>query len=339
MQKGSSMRYSYKKVAVGGTFDRLHKGHEELLVTAFSVADRVAIGLTDDRMIVSKTLSELIEPYEIRKKHLERFLKAHRFLKRSEIVKLSDSFGPALTDHSIQAVVIGPRVSETVIATIKKIKPVISCKTIVASDGSYLSSTRIRSGRVQRDGMLYAIPEINLKLPEHLRKTLKKPLGERVENLEEFKKKNAHLLVSVGDASAVKLVSHNMLPDIVILDGMIQKKKVFTQDQIKRLVGSDYQFVRTTNLAGGLTVDLVSSLRKALDGCMSQKKRTVIFVRGEDDLAVLPAVYLAPLQSRIVYGQPPLPGRFPKPGMISITVTEKTKKQIGKFLEQFMGDK
>ncbi|MBI4137366.1 pantetheine-phosphate adenylyltransferase [Candidatus Roizmanbacteria bacterium] len=328
----------YRKVAVGGTFDRLHKGHEELLIMAFSVGDRVVIGLTDDQMIASKTLSELIEPYEIRKKHLELFLKAHRFLARSTIIRLSDSFGPALTDNSIQAVVIGPRVSEIVISKIQKIKPVISCKTILASDGLYLSSTRIRKGRVMRDGTVYALTDVDLKLPEPLRKTLKKPLGDRIEQPTDLKKKKTSLLISVGDASAVKLISYSIKPAIVVLDGMIQKKKVFTEEQIRRLVGSQYQFIRTTNLAGNITVDLVRALKKALDAYISQKKRTVIFIRGEDDLAVLPAVYLAPLESRVLYGQPPLPGRSPKPGLISITVSEKSKNQIGKLLEGFSSE-
>lgn len=333
--KGRSALYTFKKVAVGGTFDQLHKGHEELLQTAFSLGNQVVIGLTDDQMVLSKTLSELIEAYEVRKKHLQNFLRKHQFLSRSKIVRLNDSLGPALTDNTIKAVVVGPRVSPEVIFKIKKVKPVISCKTIFASDGSYLSSTRIRTGRVQRDGTIYNIPETNLNLPDRLRKILKKPFGDRVENLAVFKKGKKRLLLSVGDASAVKLISQNILPDIIILDGMIRKKKVFTQEQIKRLVGSDYHFIRTINLAGTITVDLVTCIQKALDVYISQKKRTVIFVRGEDDLAVLPAVYLAPLLSRVVYGQPPFSDRLIKPGMISITVTEKTKKQIGKLLDQF----
>ncbi|MEM2081946.1 MAG: adenylyltransferase/cytidyltransferase family protein, partial [Candidatus Bathyarchaeia archaeon] len=35
----------FRKVAVGGTFDELHKGHKALLMKAFEIGTRVLIGL------------------------------------------------------------------------------------------------------------------------------------------------------------------------------------------------------------------------------------------------------------------------------------------------------
>lgn len=325
----------YKKVAVGGTFDQLHKGHMELLTTAFSLGEVVVIGLTDEQMVTTKTLSVIIEPYRARKKNLEKYLQKKNLFTRARIIRLTDSLGPALTDDTIEAVVVGPRVSDEIIKKIKKVKPVIACKTIFASDGSYLSSTRIRKGRVRCNGAVYALPDFDIILPDRLRNTLKKPLGERVENFAVFRKKRSHLLISVGDASTINLISHDIYPDIIILDGMIQKKKVFTQDQIRKLVGTEYSFIHTTSLAGMITTDLTHSLTRAMNGHISHKNKTVIFIRGEDDLAVLPSVYIAPLLSHVVYGQPPFKGRSAKPGMISMTVTEDTKKKIGKLLQQF----
>ena len=38
----------YGKVCLGGTFDRIHIGHEKLLKMAFEVGEEVIIGLTSD---------------------------------------------------------------------------------------------------------------------------------------------------------------------------------------------------------------------------------------------------------------------------------------------------
>jgi len=41
-------------VAMGGTFDVIHKGHVTLLSGAFSISTKVIIGLTGDEMALTK---------------------------------------------------------------------------------------------------------------------------------------------------------------------------------------------------------------------------------------------------------------------------------------------
>ncbi len=43
------MAYKYNHVALGGTFDLLHKGHVSLLEKAFKVSKFVSIGITSDK--------------------------------------------------------------------------------------------------------------------------------------------------------------------------------------------------------------------------------------------------------------------------------------------------
>src|SRR3989344_6428886 len=116
---------------------------------------------------------------------------------------------------------------------------------------------------------------------------------------------------------------------------MIRRKHVFTQEQIIKLAGSSYQFVRTINLAGTVSQHLCQCIVHALDKALQEKKKTVIFVRGEDDLAVLPVVLSSPLESLVYYGQPAFPGLQIKPGMVEIVVTEEKKRYIKNLLNLF----
>ncbi|PAV91327.1 hypothetical protein WR25_21909 [Diploscapter pachys] len=65
----------YKKVVLGGTFDRLHNGHKVLLSKAALLAsENVTCGVTDKQMIAKKSLYELIEPVEKRIACVEEFV-------------------------------------------------------------------------------------------------------------------------------------------------------------------------------------------------------------------------------------------------------------------------
>jgi len=55
----------YDLVAMGGTFDIIHKGHMALLTEAFSISSDVIIGLTSDEF-ATKNGKQLINNYSIR---------------------------------------------------------------------------------------------------------------------------------------------------------------------------------------------------------------------------------------------------------------------------------
>ncbi|MFQ5887522.1 MAG: phosphopantetheine adenylyltransferase [Candidatus Hydrothermarchaeales archaeon] len=146
----------YKLVAVGGTFDAFHRGHEALLKKAFEIGESVIIGLTSDEM-----MDKDISPYKDRKKVLEDFLKENSFLDRCRIIKLDDPYGPATDDERMDAIVVSEetRYMAGKINNIREKKGlaplnVVVIPLILAEDGIPISSTRVKKGKIDRNGKL-----------------------------------------------------------------------------------------------------------------------------------------------------------------------------------------
>ncbi len=93
------------RVGVGGTFNVIHKGHELLFETAFSVGDDLEIGLTSDDF-ARRSRNVGVVSYFQRKANLARFLE--RYGKPYEIVMISDMLGTAATSEKMDAIVVSP---------------------------------------------------------------------------------------------------------------------------------------------------------------------------------------------------------------------------------------
>lgn len=148
------------KVVLGGTFDRLHKGHKVFLDTAFDIGRKVYIGVTSDSMCKSKKLSELIQPFEKRLKALKSYLKKKSVLHKSNIFKLHDIFGKAI-EPEMEAIVV----TEETLSNALKINEkrdnksldkleIVKVPFIMAEDGERISSYRIRKGEIDPQGNL-----------------------------------------------------------------------------------------------------------------------------------------------------------------------------------------
>jgi pantetheine-phosphate adenylyltransferase len=104
----------FKRVGVGGTFDRLHDGHKALLRKAFESGEKVIIGVATGNLLNNKSRKEMIYPYERRVEDIKKFLASEGCLQRAEIVPISDPFGTAATDPEMEAVAVGEKTRITV---------------------------------------------------------------------------------------------------------------------------------------------------------------------------------------------------------------------------------
>lgn len=145
----------YGKVAVGGTFDKLHKGHEIIIQTAFDMADEVLIGVSSDKFASSKKHD--IEPCSVRIRNLKKFLE--RYDTKYVIKEIFDVNGSADVDKDLDAIVVSHETEESAVKinSIRKengLKPldIIIIEWVLAEDGVPISSTRIRKGEIDQIG-------------------------------------------------------------------------------------------------------------------------------------------------------------------------------------------
>jgi len=147
-------------VAMGGTFDVIHKGHITLLSEAFSSSAKVIIGLTSNEW-ASKKGKDLLNDFD---KRLEKLVKTieNNFPNASfEISKLDNDFGPAVLEKKVQALVVSEETSNQgeVLNLLRKKKnlppvDVVVVPMVLAKDGNKISTTRIKNQEIDYDGNL-----------------------------------------------------------------------------------------------------------------------------------------------------------------------------------------
>jgi pantetheine-phosphate adenylyltransferase len=151
----------FRKVAVGGTFDELHRGHRVLLLKAFEIGDRVLIGLCSDEFVRKLGKPHTTAPYQERLEYLENFLDNLGLAERSEVISLNDPYGPTVSDKCIQAVVVSDETKSTADQINEKrlgkgLNPlaIVTINMVPSEDCSPISTTRIRRGEIDREGRL-----------------------------------------------------------------------------------------------------------------------------------------------------------------------------------------
>ena len=147
-------------VATGGTFDEVHVGHIALLAKAFQVGKKVIIGVSSDNFAASRG-KKLKYNFEARIANLKNMIKKEFGDVNYEIAKLDGDFGPAVTTDNVEALVTSTETQSkgkllNEMRTKIGVRPakIITVELVKAEDGSRISSTRIRTGEIDRQGRL-----------------------------------------------------------------------------------------------------------------------------------------------------------------------------------------
>jgi pantetheine-phosphate adenylyltransferase len=149
----------FKKVAVGGTFDELHRGHKALLDKAFEIGGRVVIGLSSDAFVSKMGKPHKTAAYGERLKELQAFLAEQGLAAKAEIVTLNDPYGLTISGDGLEALVVSKE-TEKIAQKINEIRTkagfepllIVTVNMVPADNNAPISTTRIRSGEIDRNG-------------------------------------------------------------------------------------------------------------------------------------------------------------------------------------------
>jgi pantetheine-phosphate adenylyltransferase len=153
------MRKKFKTVAVGGTFDKFHKGHRALLMKAFELGEQVLIGLSSDEFAEKLDKPHVTALYKQRLEELKAFLFEHDFLRRTRIITLDDVYGVTLSKGCVEALVVSKETESTAVRINEERKRrelsplhIVVISMIPSENHVPVSTTRIRRGEIDREG-------------------------------------------------------------------------------------------------------------------------------------------------------------------------------------------
>lgn len=154
MEHPERCKKPFRRVIVGGTFDRLHEGHKELLKTAAMLGDEVFVGITDGDMLKEKEGWEKIEPFQKRREEVERFLESMGA--RFTTCRITDPIGPAAYVDA-DAIVVSEETYSGAVAVNsarasngKNKLVIVVIPMVLSKNGLPIKSSMLRKERIKR---------------------------------------------------------------------------------------------------------------------------------------------------------------------------------------------
>tara|TARA_B100000029_G_scaffold69833_1_gene62111 strand:+ start:4342 stop:5355 length:1014 start_codon:yes stop_codon:yes gene_type:complete len=304
---------------VGGTFDRFHAGHRALIERGLAECARLEVWLSSDHFANSK--DSRIESWADRSANLLAALG-----EKAELVSvhvLEDEDGPAPWHETATAILCTPetlagcqRINSARAANGLSPLGVIVVEHVAAHDGAPISSSRVRAGEIDSQGVAY-LPndagQASLVMTREVESNLKDPFGQLFEGpeddpsvamravLEEIFGSHGPV-IAVGDVTVKTLQDLGSPADIALIDGRTKREKWADASTIDH---SLYDDIRTcTNPASQLSAGLFLACEAAMRAWREHGRSCIINVDGEEDLAPLLLHPLAPLGAAVLYGQP-----------------------------------
>jgi uncharacterized protein (UPF0218 family) len=170
------------------------------------------------------------------------------------------------------------------------------------------------------------VPSVVARLPAAERGAFKEPLGEVYGAPEALLGAAGEPIVAVGDVVLAHLGEVGCVPAVSIIDGHTERSRIDAGVRESWPAADSVREVE--NPAATITGELVD----AIEAGLAETGPTRIVVDGEEDLAVVPAVLLAPTGATVVYGQP-------GEGMVAVDVDAGTRSTVRAVLDRLDRDR
>ena len=170
-------------------------------------------------------------------------------------------------------------------------------------------------------------PDVLVRLPDENRDAFKEPLGPIATDADRLFSELAGPVITIGDMVSYHAQEAGRIPDVAVVDGRTKRTAV-DPDIESALAEIDVARLDATNPPGTVTESLIHAISTALQ----RNEPAQVCVDGEEDLAAIPAILLAPDGAIVVYGQP-------DEGMVTVVVDGDARERARILVELFDGNR
>ena len=137
--------------------------------------------------------------------------------------------------------------------------------------------------------------------------------------------KETEYIATIGDICTIKIFEQIREPNLAIVDLKTKRNISLDNEQLETIMKIGINKVEVENPPGSIS----NQMWKAIESSFSNEKNTRITVKGEEDLAALAVISMAPKGAKVIYG-------MPDRGMVVVDVNQQEKKRANNFLKRML---
>ena len=162
-------------------------------------------------------------------------------------------------------------------------------------------------------------------LPDDIRGLLKEPIGRLVNEEKLLEILEEEFVISIGDQVTYTLLKNNIKPIFCVVDYKTRRGK-FPLEFVNIIKAYGDEVIEVENPQGTITDELWDAVQEAFE-LACEGIATRIEVDGEEDLASLVVIYMAPPDVTIIYG-------LPDKGVLVVKPTQDNKNKVQEVFDK-----